>query len=101
MAPVPVKREEQVAEVAVILDDLKTERAQGQVDHRRAIAVFSEAFNGDFDEASIKRATDARVESARRTQEAVFRALKRTHEVLDEGQRKRLACMLRTGALDI
>src|SRR5688572_19494564 len=44
-------REEQVAELAAILDELKTERAQAAVDHRRSVGVFADALAGDtFDE---------------------------------------------------
>ncbi len=36
--------EQQVAELAKILDELKTERAQASVDDRRSLADFAEAF---------------------------------------------------------
>src|SRR5580658_464980 len=43
-------KEAQTAELAKILDDLKTERAQAAVDDRRAVAAFAEAVaGGSFD----------------------------------------------------
>src|SRR5262245_54935957 len=51
--------ERQVAELARILSDLKTERAQAHVDERRTTAAFAEAIAGaTFDEA--KAADSAR-----------------------------------------
>src|SRR5262245_562614 len=42
----------QVAELARILDELKTERAQAEVDRRRTVSAFADALSGDaFDEA--------------------------------------------------
>src|SRR4051812_28797815 len=43
--------ERQVAELARILDELKTERAQGEVDRRRAMSAFADAVTGEaFDQ---------------------------------------------------
>ena len=44
--------EKQVTELARILDDLKTERAQAEVDYRRALAEFSDAVAGDAFDSS-------------------------------------------------
>ena len=94
--------EAQIAELARILDDLKTERAQAAVDHRRAVGAFADAFtHGDFDEAKVKEAAELRTKSAERVQGAVVEALRRTHAMLDEAQRKELAYLLRSGALTI
>src|SRR5438552_15014816 len=55
-------RDDQVAELARILDDLKTERAQGAVDHRRTTASFADAIAAEsFDEAKVKDGAEARV----------------------------------------
>ena len=44
--------ERQVAELARILDELKTERAQAEVDRRRSLSAFADAVAGDtFDDA--------------------------------------------------
>jgi Spy/CpxP family protein refolding chaperone len=95
-------REEQIAELAAILDELKTERAQAAVDHRRSVGAFADALASDtFDEAGAKTAADARVKSAERLRDAVTRALKRTHAMLDADQRKQLAYLLRSGQLTI
>lgn len=94
--------EEQVAELARVLDDLKTERAQGAVDHRRTTAAFADAIGSEsFDEAKVGEAADVRVKSAERLRGAVVKALGRIHGLLDAEQRAKLAYLLRTGALAI
>jgi len=95
-------RDEQVAELARILDDLKTERAQGAVDHRRSTASFADAVAGEaFDETKVKEAADLRVKSSERLRDAVVKSLGRIHAALDPEQRAKLAYLLRTGALSI
>jgi Spy/CpxP family protein refolding chaperone len=94
--------ERQVTELAKILNELKVERAQGEVDHRRTLGAFADALGGDaFDE---KRATDAgqlRVESAQRLRDAVLAALRKIHTLLDPDQREKLAYLIRTGTLQV
>jgi Spy/CpxP family protein refolding chaperone len=95
-------RDEQVAELARVLDDLKTERAQGEVDQRRSTAAFADAVAGEaFDETKVNEAADARVKSAERLRGAIVKALGRIHTLLDPEQRGKLAYLLRTGALSI
>lgn len=94
--------EEQVAKLAVILDELKTERAQASVDQRRSIAAFADAIGADvFDDAKAKEAGDNRVRSAERLRDAVLKALVAIHGILDAEQKKKLSYLLRTGALAI
>jgi len=92
--------EAQVAELATILDDLKIERAQAAVDHRRSTSAFADAVAGEkLDEARLDQIRADRVKSAERLQASVTRALGRIHGLLDGEQRKKLAYLLRTGAL--
>jgi Spy/CpxP family protein refolding chaperone len=92
--------DKQVAELARILDELKTERAQGEVDRRRSLSAFADAVaGGAFDEAGAKAAAGLRVTTAERLRDAVTKALGRLHALLDEGQRERLAYLIRTGVL--
>jgi Spy/CpxP family protein refolding chaperone len=92
--------EPQIAELARILDELKTERAQADVDHRRTVAAFADAIEAPaFGEARAKEGGEQRVKSAERLREAVVKALSQIHGVLDEDQRKRLAYLIRTGVL--
>ncbi len=94
--------EEQVAKLAVVLDELKTERAQAAVDQRRTIAAFADAMSAaEFDASKVQEAGEARVASAARLRDAVTKALAGIHALLDDEQRKRLAYLLRTGALTI
>ncbi len=94
--------EEQVAQLAKILDELKTERAQAAVDDRRTVAAFADALGLEqFDAARAKEGGDLRVKSAERLRDAVIAALGRIHAVLDSGQRAQLAYLIRTGVLSL
>ena len=94
--------EEQVAQLAKVLDELKTERAQAAVDDRRTVAAFADAIGLDaFDEARAREGGDLRVKSAERLRDAVIKALGRIHALLDSGQRTQLAYLIRTGVLSI
>jgi Spy/CpxP family protein refolding chaperone len=92
----------QVTELAAILADLKTERAQAAVDDRRATSALADVIAADaFDEAKAKAATGDRVRSAERVEAAVAKALGRIHALLKPDQRAKLAYLLRTGTLSI
>jgi Spy/CpxP family protein refolding chaperone len=92
--------ERQVSELAKVLDELKTERAQAEVDRRRSLSAFADAVAGDtFDDARAKQAAGQRVATAERLRDAVTGALGRLHALLDKDQRERLAYLIRTGVL--
>jgi Spy/CpxP family protein refolding chaperone len=92
--------ERQVTELATVLNDLKTERAQSEVDDRRALALLADAAQGDaFDRAKADEAAKLRSASAERLQRKVMESLERMHALLDAEQRGRLAYLLRTGTL--
>jgi len=92
----------QVAELARILDELKTERAQAEVDRRRTMSAFADAVAGEsFDDAKAKDGADLRVSSAQRLRDAVTKALGRIHGLLDKEQREQLAYLIRTGTLQL
>jgi hypothetical protein len=94
--------EEQVGQFARILDELKVERAQAEVDRRRTVSAFAEALEGEtFADSKAKEGGDLRVKSAEKLREAVLSALGKLHAVLDGDQRKQLAYLIRTGALSI
>jgi len=95
-------KESQVAELARILDTLKTERAQASVDDRRAVASFADSVSGaDFDTAKAAEAAKQRSASAERLNQAVTAALSKIHALLEPEQRERLAYLVRTGTLSI
>src|SRR5262245_30454456 len=57
----------QIGELARILDELKTERAQAEVDGRRTVSAFADAVGGDsFDDAKASEGAALRVKSAER-----------------------------------
>jgi hypothetical protein len=94
--------ERQVAELARILDDLKTERAQGEVDRRRSLSGFADAVaGGTFDAARANESAALRVATAERLRDAVTAALGKLHALLDKDQRERLAYLIRTGVLTL
>ncbi|MFL5423160.1 MAG: Spy/CpxP family protein refolding chaperone [Myxococcales bacterium] len=94
--------EDQVAELAKILDELKTERAQAAVDDRRVTASFADSVASDqFEAEKAAEAGATRVKSAERLRDAVLKALARIHAILDKDQRQQLAYLIRTGALAI
>jgi Spy/CpxP family protein refolding chaperone len=94
--------DDQVEELAGILDDLKTQRAQARVDRRKAVSVFADAFLADaFDGDRVRAACKARAESEGEVEGAVAMALERTFKLLDKEQRKRLAYLLRSDGLNI
>jgi len=62
--------EQQVTELANILHDLKTERAQAEVDDRRTLGAFADAISGEsFDEGRAKEGGELRTKSADRLRE--------------------------------
>ena len=64
--------EAQVPELARILDELKTERAQAEVDNRRTITAFADAIEGAaFGEARSREGGELRVKSAERLRDAL------------------------------
>jgi Spy/CpxP family protein refolding chaperone len=92
----------QVAELARILDELKTERAQAEVDRRRTVSALADALGGEaFDAVKAAEGGDLRVKSAERLRDAVLKALQQIHAVLSAEQRVRLAYLIRTGTLAI
>jgi Spy/CpxP family protein refolding chaperone len=94
--------EKQITELARILNELKTERAQAEVDRQRTIAAFADALSGDtFDAAKAAEGGAARVKTAERLRDAVLKALEQIHAILKPEQRARLAYLIRTGTLTL
>ena len=95
-------REDQVAELAAVLNELKTERAQHEVDDRRSLTLLADAATADaFDQARADEAVKLRVESTQRLQAQVAKAAARIHALLDPEQRAKFAYLLRTGTLSM
>ncbi|HEY2588303.1 MAG TPA: Spy/CpxP family protein refolding chaperone [Tepidisphaeraceae bacterium] len=94
--------EKQIADLAKLLDEVKTERAQAEVDDRRTLAEFADALVGEtFDAAKAAAAGDRRVASAAKLRDTVIRFLQQIHAILNPDQRARLAYLIRTGALSV
>lgn len=92
--------EPQIKQLAAILDQLKIERAQAEVDDRRAVSLLAEAAEGDaFDRAKADEAGGLRAKSAERVQRKVVESVERLHTLLNPDQRSKLAYLLRTGSL--
>jgi len=94
--------DDQVGQFAAILDRLKTERAQADVDYRRRTAALAEAFEGaSFDASKVDSANEEHARSAERLRTSVKTALEQMHALLDVEQRKKFAYLLRAGILAI
>ena len=94
--------EKQVGELARVLNELKTERAQAEVDQRRTTAAFADAVGGaGFDDGKATEGAQQRVQSAERLKTAVVKALREIHAVLSEEQRAKLAYLLRTAVVTL
>jgi Spy/CpxP family protein refolding chaperone len=94
--------DDQVSRFAAILDRLKTERAQADVDQRRRTAALAEAFeSASFDASKVDAANDEQAKSAERLRASIKLALEQMHALLDAEQRKKFAYFLRAGILAI
>jgi len=94
--------DEQIGGLARILDGVKTERAQAAVDERRTSSALAELMvTEEFSDEAASAVVEARVDSAKRLVESVVGALKEVHGLLDEGQRTKLATLIRGGVLSI
>ncbi len=93
---------DQVVQLARILDELKIERAQGAVDDRRALADFADSVAGEsFDTAKAEAAGQRRVESNQRLRATLVSSLGKVHAMLNPEQRTRLAHLIRAGILTV
>jgi Spy/CpxP family protein refolding chaperone len=94
--------DEQTAQLARILDELKTERAQASVDDRRTLGDFADAISGEaFDAQRISAGTQRRADSSQRLREAVSKALQQLHALLNPQQRAKLSYLIRAGVLSL
>ena len=94
--------DQQVRELADLLNRLKTSRAQTRVDWERSVADIADLFTSEnFDSEKAQVAVDRRRQSAEAHQHQVLDALRQLHEILDDEQRAELAYLLSSGALDI
>ena len=94
--------DDQVTRLAAILNTLKTERAQSEVDWRRRTAALADAFEASsFDAAGVDAANEEQAKSAERLRQSVKLALEQMHALLDDEQRKKFAYLLRAGVLSI
>ena len=93
---------EQTAELARVLDTLKTERAQGRVDDRRARSGLADALVADtLDTTAVRAAADLQVKSSERVRDAVVIAMQQIHAMLRPEQRTQMATLLRSGPLSL
>lgn len=90
--------ERQVGELAVLLDGLKVERAQAELDLRRTGSAYADLLAADsFDEGAASAIAAERVRSAEKVQKAVQATVAKLHGLLSEEQRRRFVYLLRTG----
>src|SRR5439155_6922562 len=93
---------EQVAQLATVLNQLKTERAQAAVDDRRALAMLADAVQSEsFDRDKASEASKLRVERAECLQLNLADTLASIHSLLDPETRALLATLLCDGPTDV
>lgn len=86
--------------LARILSELKTERAQAEVNRQRSLSLFSDLMAAPaFDRAAAEQALALRRQASEAVQAALLKALTELHALLDEKQRQRLAHLMRTGVV--
>jgi Spy/CpxP family protein refolding chaperone len=94
--------EEQIEKLAKVIETLKTERAQADLDFRRSTTAIADAVSAtDLDAAALNAAAEQRIKSEERRQRAVVSAIEQMHAILDPEQKRKLAYLLRTGALQL
>jgi Spy/CpxP family protein refolding chaperone len=94
--------QQQIVQLAKILDELKTERAQAAVDERRTLSEFADALGTEqFDAAKASAARDRRAASNQRLSETLVKSLQQIHAILNPEQRQRLAHFIRAGILAV
>ena len=94
--------EKQFTELARILDEIKTERAQSAVDDRRTLTDFADAMAADpFDSAKAAAGATRRAESTARVNAVLAKSLQQIHNLLNPDQRARFSHMIRTGMLSL
>lgn len=92
--------EAQVQALARTLERLKLERAQAELDLRRAASELADAFEAEsFGREHAATAAGLRAAAAQRVQEALARALEELHGQLAPEQRGRLAALVRAGVI--
>jgi hypothetical protein len=90
----------QTQALARTLERLKLERAQAELDLRRAAAELADAFEAEsFGREHADGAARLRAAAAQRVQEALARALEDLHAQLAPEQRRRLAALVRAGVI--
>jgi len=90
--------DDQAAELAKILSDLRLEREQAELDRKRARGDIADQLAADqIDDAALRAAAEVRVQAAGRERDATITAIGRLHGLLQPEQRTKLAMIVRTG----
>ena len=94
--------EKQITALMRILDELKTEGAQAEVDDRRATAEFADAVEGEaFDGSKASNAGERRVQMRAAARSTDSRAPGNPRARSTTEQRQRLAYLIRSGVLSV
>ncbi len=90
----------QTRRVAAILNRLKLEREQAQIDDKRCLQTLADRVeSGETDRAGLRTVLDERVRSAERMQQEVASSIAEVCDCLDADQRERFADLMRSGAI--
>jgi Spy/CpxP family protein refolding chaperone len=92
--------DKQTAKLAKLLERLKIERAQKDVDDRRVMAALADAVEAEaFDREAAEEAAALTVAATKRVREVGIEVLADLHAMLDPEQREALAYLIRSGEL--
>ena len=94
--------ENQTRRMASVLNQLKTEREQAELDEKRTTAELARLLeNGTPTLDEARQALAARVESAKVLQEETAKAIVSVSDFLDDDQREQFINLLLTGAISL
>ena len=92
--------EAQTRRVAAILNRLKLEREQAELDDQRALNTLADRIeSGAIEQVALQDVLEPRAASAKRLQQEVATAVTEMCHCLDDDQRLRFAELMRTGAI--
>lgn len=94
--------EPQRRQIGAVLDEVKVEREQADLDEKKMVASLAEQIGRpEVTVDSLKQTLSSRVRSTEQIQSTIAEALEKIVGILDTDQREEFAYLLRTGAFRI
>ena len=94
--------ESQRRKVAAVLDRVKVEREQSELDEKKMVSALADLIEKpDLSTASVQETLSTRVRSTEKLQATIARSIGEIVAVLDPDQREEFAYLVRTGAFRV